>query len=67
MTFVTLTQSNGTRQSFSSPILSLVYFSTNFTKCRESHSVNMGDRLVEVISKPEFSEVSHIDFYSHVS
>ena len=27
----------------------------------------MGDKLVEVISKPEFSEVSHIDFYSHVS
>ena len=34
---------------------------------RSSHSVNMVDGIVEVISKPEFLEVSHTDFYSHIS
>ena len=34
---------------------------------RSSHSVNMVDGLVEVISKPEFLEVSLTDFYSLVS
>ena len=36
-------------------------------KYRSSHSVKMVDGIVEVISKPEFLEVSHTDFYSHVS
>ena len=32
---------------------------------RSSISVNIVDGLVKVISKPEFSEVSHIDFYNY--
>ena len=27
----------------------------------------MVDRIVEVINKPEFLEVSHTDFYNHIS
>ena len=27
----------------------------------------MVDGIIEVISKPEFSEVSHTDFYNHIS
>ena len=34
---------------------------------RSSHLVNMVDGIVEVISKPEFLEVSHTDFYNHIS
>ena len=67
MAFVTLAQSKGTSSAFSSPISFLVYLASNFTQYRKSHSVNMVDWLVEVSSKPEFSEASHIDFYSHVS
>ena len=36
-------------------------------KHRSSHSVNMVDGIVEVISKSEFREISHTDFYSHIS
>ena len=50
-----------------SPISFLVYFSIIFPKYKRSHSVNMVDGNVEVISKPEFLEVGHTDFYIHIS
>ena len=34
---------------------------------QSSHLINMVDGIIEVISKPEFSEVSHTDFYNHIS
>ena len=46
-------------------VLQFRSWSTSLSVLR--HSVNMVNGLVEVISKPEFLEVSVTDFYSHVS
>ena len=57
MTLVTLTQSQGTLRSCSSPISFLAFFTINFFQHRSSYSIDMVDGIVEVISKPEFLEV----------
>ena len=45
----------------------MVYFTTSFTQDRSSHPVTMVDGLKNFIKKTEFLEVSHTDFYGHVT